>query len=69
MEDKKGFSIAYGLGDFCSDGTMTQRQVKFDFTCDPNVDFEIRSMKEEITCSYVFKIYAKEACRILSQGI
>ena len=39
----KGFAVVYGGGDFCEEGWM-ERKTRFEFHCDPSIDFEVRYM-------------------------
>lgn len=62
LDDKsKGFSVFYTGGDYCS-GYDMDRKVKFNFNCDKDVEFEVRSVGETTPCLYEFNIYAKTAC-------
>lgn len=49
----KGFSVTYGAGDFCEEGWQ-ERKVKFDFHCDPDIDFETRWLDKSKPCEYTF---------------
>eukprot|EP00347_Sterkiella_histriomuscorum_P003155 403365383 len=61
----KGFSVTYGGGDFCDDNWM-ERKVKFDFHCDPQIDFEVRYMDKSKPCEYTFTINTKQACDFIA---
>ncbi len=53
-EDRhKGFSVIYGGGDFCEEAWM-ERKTKFEFHCDPTIDFEMRYMDSSKPCEYTF---------------
>lgn len=61
----KGFSIVYGGGDFCEEG-WTERKVKFEFHCDPSIDFEMRYIDKSKPCELTFQINTKSACNLIA---
>lgn len=61
---EKGFSLIYGQGDFC-EAFWKEREVRFDYHCDWDIDFEVRQMVEN-QCTYHFSIYTKQACHLLA---
>jgi len=62
--DDKGIAIGYSGGDSCFP-ERAQRESRFEFHCDPEIDFEIRDVDEPETCLYVFQIYTKKICSFL----
>lgn len=61
----KGYSVVYGGGDFCEEAWM-ERKTRFEFHCDPNIDFEMRYIDTSKPCEYTFQINTKEACHLIS---
>ena len=49
----KGFSVIYGGGDFCEEAWQ-ERKVKFEFHCDPAMDFEMRYVDLSKPCEFTF---------------
>ena len=58
--------MTYGGGDFCEEEWM-ERKVRFDFHCDPSIDFEVRYVdKASKPCEYIFAINSNQACNLIA---
>jgi hypothetical protein len=65
QKDKhKGFIVTYGGGDFCEE-EWTERKTRFEYHCDPSIDFEVRSLDKSKPCEFTFQIYSSKACHVL----
>ncbi len=42
-----------------------ERKVRFEYHCDPSIDFEVRNLDKSKACQFTFQIYTAKACHVL----